>query len=182
MQELVTRIRNTDAPDAVVLLSHNGMDVDLKLASRVSGIDAILGGHTHDGFPRPLLINNAGGKTLVTNAGSNGKFLGVLDLDIGSGKVNGYRYRLLPVFSRLLPADPQMQAHIDSVRAPYTATLQEPLATAESLLYRRGNFNGTFDQLICDALMEVGGAEISLSPGFAGVQAFCPATPLRWNT
>lgn len=166
MQELVDRIRATEQPDAVIVLSHNGMDVDVKMASRVTGVDAILGGHTHDGVPEPLLIENSGGKTLVTNAGSNGKFLAVLDLDIGKGKINDYRYRLLPVFSDLLPADPEMQQFVTDVRAPYKAQLEEPLAVAESLLYRRGNFNGTFDQIICDALMEVGDAEISLSPGF----------------
>ena len=166
MQEMVNKIRSTERPDAVVVLSHNGMDVDVKMASRVSGVDVILGGHTHDGVPEPLLIENSIGKTLVTNAGSNGKFLAVLDLDIGEGKVNDYRYRLLPVFSDLLPADPRMQSFIDSVREPYLDRLNEPLAVAESLLYRRGNFNGTFDQILCDAMMAVGGAEIALSPGF----------------
>jgi len=166
MQEMVDRIRATEQPDAIIILSHNGMDVDVKMASRVSGVDAILGGHTHDGVPEPLLIENSGGKTLVTNAGSNGKFLAVLDLDIGKGKINDYRYRLLPVFSDLLPADPDMQRHIDEVRAPYEEQLSESLAVTESLLYRRGNFNGTFDQVICDALLEVGDAQISLSPGF----------------
>jgi len=124
MQELVDRIRIDEKPDAVIVLSHNGMDVDVKMASRVSGVDAILGGHTHDGVPKPLLIDNARGKTLVTNAGSNGKFLAVLDLDIGQGKVNDYRYRLMPVFSDLLPADAQMQAHIDTVRQPFLHRLQ----------------------------------------------------------
>lgn len=166
MQEIVDQIRATEKPDGVVVLSHNGMDVDVKMASRVSGIDAILGGHTHDGVPIPVVVENSGGTTLVTNAGSNGKFLAVLDLDLGDGRVNGYRYRLLPVFSELLPADPTMQHYIDSAREPYRQTLDEPLAVAESVLYRRGNFNGTFDQVICDALKEVGGAEISLSPGF----------------
>ncbi len=166
MQELVDHIRENEKVDAVIVLSHNGMDVDVKMASRVSGVDAILGGHTHDGVPHPLIIENAGGKTLVSNAGSNGKFLAVLDLDIGNGKVNDYRYRLLPVFANLLPADSAMQAYIDDVRKPYLDKLLEPLAVAESLLYRRGNFNGTFDQVICDALREVRGAEISLSPGF----------------
>ncbi len=166
LQELVERIRENEQPDAVIVLSHNGVDVDVKMASRVSGIDAILGGHTHDGIPQPIVVENARGKTLVTNAGSNGKFLAVLDLDIGEGKVNDFRYKLLPVFSKLLPADREMQAYIDGVREPYLEHLQEPLAVAESLLYRRGNFNGTFDQLICDALLEAGDAEISLSPGF----------------
>lgn len=166
MQELVDNIRATEKPDAVIVLSHNGMDVDVKMASRVSGVDAILGGHTHDGVPHPIVVENSAGKTLVTNAGSNGKFLAVLDLDIGKGKVNGYRYRLLPVFANLLPADAGMQAYIDSVRKPYLDKLEEPLAVAGTLLYRRGNFNGTFDQVICNALMEVGDAEISLSPGF----------------
>ena len=165
-QEMVNQIRSTERPDAVVVLSHNGMDVDVKMAGRVSGVDVILGGHTHDGVPEPLLIENSIGKTLVTNAGSNGKFLAVLDLDIGEGKVNDYRYRLLPVFSDLLPVDPGMQSFIDSVREPYLDRLNEPLAVAESLLYRRGNFNGTFDQILCDAMMAVGGAEIALSPGF----------------
>ena len=166
MQELVNEIRAEHRPDAVIVLSHNGMDVDVKMASVVTGIDFILGGHTHDAVPKPIVVSNPGGKTVVTNAGSNGKFLAVLDLDLGEAKVNNYRYRLLPVFSNLLPADAAMQAYIDEVRRPFLDKLSEPLAVAESLLYRRGNFNGTFDQVICDAMREVGGAEIALSPGF----------------
>ncbi len=166
MQSLVDQVRATEKPDAVILLSHNGMDVDIKLASVVSGIDVILGGHTHDGMPKPVPVKNAGGQTLVTNAGSNGKFLAVLDLDIAKGRVRDVRYRLLPVFANLLPADAEMQAYIDKVRAPYSETLSEKLAVADSLLYRRGNFNGTFDQLICEGLNAVLGAQISLSPGF----------------
>ncbi len=166
MQELVNEIRAEHRPDAVIVLSHNGMDVDIKMASVVTGVDAILGGHTHDAVPKPVMVNNPGGKTLVTNAGSNGKFLAVLDLDIGEGKVNDFRYRLLPVFSNMLPADAGMQAYIDEVRKPFADKLNEPLAVTESLLYRRGNFNGTFDQVICDAMRAVGDAEIALSPGF----------------
>lgn len=165
LQDLVNEVRAKGAR-AVVLLSHNGMDVDVKLAGRVRGIDAILGGHTHDGVPVPVVVSNGGGKTVVTNAGSNGKFLAVLDLDVSSSGVSDFRYRLLPVFSNLLPADAQMQNLIDRVRAPFAAKLREPLAVTEGLLYRRGNFNGTFDQLILDALMSVKGAEIGFSPGF----------------
>jgi sulfur-oxidizing protein SoxB len=166
LQELVDGIRADHAPAAVVLLSHNGMDVDLKLASEVRGVDAILGGHTHDGMPFPVLVDNPGGRTIVTNAGSNGKFIGVLDLDIGESGLRDFRYRLLPVFSDLLTADPTMADFIAGVRAPYLETLREPLAEAGALLYRRGNFNGTFDQVICDALRAVGDAQIALSPGF----------------
>ena len=150
----------------VALLSHNGMDVDLKLASRVTGIDVILGGHTHDAVPLPIAVRNAKGKTLVTNAGSNGKFLAVLDLDVRGGKVAAYRYRLLPVFANLLAPDPAMTKLIEEQRAPYEAKLSEELARTEALLYRRGNFNGSFDQLILDALLEAKGAEIAFSPGF----------------
>jgi len=163
---LVERIRANEGVDAVILLSHNGMDVDLKLASRVSGIDFILGGHTHDGIPVPVIVDNPGGKTVVTNAGSNGKFVAVLDIRFGASSIDGYRYRLFPVFANLLAPERTMQAHIDAVRAPYLDRLQEPLAVTESLLYRRGNFNGTFDQVICDALRNVLDAQISLSPGF----------------
>jgi sulfur-oxidizing protein SoxB len=166
LQQLVDSIRAEASPDAVLLLSHNGMDVDVKLASQVSGIDAILGGHTHDGVPTPLIVRNPGGKTIVTNAGSNGKFLGVLDLQFGAGGVVDFRYRLLPVFSELIPADPEMAEYIRQVRTPYREALDEPLAEAGTLLYRRGNFNGTFDQLICDAQRAVGDAQIALSPGF----------------
>ena len=165
MQKMIDEVRGNGA-QVVVLLSHNGMDVDLKMASRVRGIDAILGGHTHDGVPQPTLIRNADGTTLVSNAGSNGKFLAVLDFDVKGGKVSGYRYKLLPVFANLLPADTEMAAYIKQMRAPYAARLSEKLAVTEGLLYRRGNFNGTFDQLICDALMQVRGAEIAFSPGF----------------
>jgi len=150
----------------VVLLSHNGMDVDLKLAGRVRGIDAILGGHTHDGMPAAIEVANAGGRTLVTNAGSNGKFVGVLDLDVKGRAVTGYRYRLLPVFADLLDADVGMQALIDRVRAPHRDRLAEPLAVADDLLFRRGNFNGSFDEVILAALRDVQDAEIALSPGF----------------
>lgn len=148
------------------MLSHNGVDVDLKLASRVTGIDFIMGGHTHDPLPVPLIVSNRAGQTVVTNAGSNGKFLSVLDLDVRQGKLQGYRYRLLPVFSRLLPADPEMSHLIESVRAPFISRLNETLARTEGLLYRRGNFNGTFDELILKALLEVNDAEIAFSPGF----------------
>lgn len=165
MQDTVNEARAKGA-QAVVLLSHNGMDVDLKMASRVTGIDAILGGHTHDGVPVPVIVKNPGGQTIVTNAGSNGKFLGVLDLDVKDKKVVGFKYRLLPVFSKLLPADVAMSQLIASIRAPYEAKLSEKLAVTEGTLFRRGNFNGTFDQLILDALMEVRGAEIAFSPGF----------------
>jgi sulfur-oxidizing protein SoxB len=165
LQTLVDEVRAKGA-QVVVLLSHNGMDVDLKLASRVTGIDAILGGHTHDGVPAPIIVANRSGRTLVTNAGSNGKFLGVLDFEVIQGRIADYRYRLLPVFSNLLPADPAMQTLIDRVRAPYRARLEEKLAVTEGLLYRRGNFNGSFDQLIVDALLEVKGAQIAFSPGF----------------
>jgi sulfur-oxidizing protein SoxB len=165
MQKWVDEARGKGA-QVVVVLSHNGMDVDLKMASRVRGIDAIMGGHTHDGVPAPSVVRNAGGQTLVTNAGSNGKFLGVLDFDVKGGKVADFRYKLLPVFANLLPADPAMDAFVKKVRAPYEAKLNEKLAVTEGLLYRRGNFNGTFDQVICDALMKVKGADIAFSPGF----------------
>ena len=164
LQKIVDEVRAKGAR-AVVLLSHNGMDVDVKLAGRVRGIDAILGGHTHDGVPVPVIVPNAGGRTIVCNSGSNGKFLSVLDLEVKSSVVD-FRYRLLPVFSNLLPADRDMQALIERQRAPYQARLAEPLAVTEGLLYRRGNFNGTFDQLILDALMAVKGTEIAFSPGF----------------
>jgi sulfur-oxidizing protein SoxB len=169
LQKMVDEVRGKGA-QVVVLLSHNGMDVDLKLASRVRGIDAILGGHTHDGMPAPTVVKNPGGQTLVTNAGSNTKFLGVLDFDVRGGKVQGYRYKLMPIFANLLPADAEMQAYIDGVRAPYQAKLAEKLAVTEDLLYRRGNFNGSWDQVICDALMEVKGADLCFSPG------------VRWGT
>jgi S-sulfosulfanyl-L-cysteine sulfohydrolase len=166
MQEIVEKVREEEKPDLVVVISHNGMDVDLKMASRVTGIDVIFGGHTHDGMPAPTVVENASGKTLVTNAGSNGKFLGVMDLDVKDGKLRDYRYRLLPVFSNLLKPNAEMVKYIADVRAPYTGKLEEKLAVAEQTLFRRGNFNGTFDQVICDALMAVNDAQISLSPGF----------------
>ena len=177
MQKMVDEVRSKGA-QVVVLLSHNGMDVDLKLATRVRGIDAILGGHTHDGVPQPTLVKNAGGTTLVTNAGSNGKFLAVLDLDVKNGKVSDYRYKLLPVFSNLLPADPDVAAYIKRVRTPFEARLGERLAVTEGLLYRRGNFNGTFDQLICDALIKVRGADIAFSPGFRWGTSLLPGQPI----
>lgn len=165
LQKQINNVREQGA-QVVVLLSHNGMDVDIKLASRVTGLDAILGGHTHDGMPTAQEIKNSGGVTLVTNGGSNGKFLGVLDFDVRDGRIKDWQYRLLPVFSNLLPADADMRKLIARQRAPYAEKLSENLATTEGLLYRRGNFNGSFDQVIVDALMDVKDAEIAFSPGF----------------
>jgi sulfur-oxidizing protein SoxB len=178
LQKLVNALRTNDKVDAVVLLSHNGMDVDLKLASRVTGIDVILGGHTHDAIPQPIAVTNASGKTLVTNAGSNGKFLAVLDLDIAKGRVSDIRYRLFPVFTELLKPDPAMQALIDKVRKPYAETYAGKIATADRLLYRRGNFGGTVDQLICDSLRSEFDAEIALSPGFRWGVSMLPGQPM----
>ncbi|WP_439371847.1 thiosulfohydrolase SoxB [Bradyrhizobium sp. DASA03120] len=166
LQKHVDALRGIDKVDAVILLSHNGMDVDLKLASRVSGIDVILGGHTHDAVPQPVPVKNAGGTTLVTNAGSNGKFLGVIDLALDKGKVSDVRYRLLPVYSELLKPDPAMAELIGRVRAPHVADWSEKIATPDRLLYRRGNFTGPMDELICTALRTELDAEIALSPGF----------------
>jgi len=165
MQMMVDKARGEGA-QVVVVLSHNGMDGDIKMASRVTGIDAIMGGHTHDGVPAPVIVTNGGGKTLVTNAGSNSKFLGVLDFDVQGGKVRDFRYKLMPIFANLLPADAEMAAYINKARAPYEAKLSETLAISEGLLYRRGNFNGSWDQLIVDGLMAVKDAEIAFSPGF----------------
>lgn len=177
LQKVVDEARAKGA-HAVILLSHNGMDVDLKLAGRVNGIDAILGGHTHDAVPAPVLIRNRAGTTLVTNAGCNGKFLAVLDLDVRNKRVARYQYRLLPVFANLLEPDRDMQQLIDKIRAPYEKQLTETLATSEGLLYRRGNFNGTFDQLILDALMAVKDAEIAFSPGFRWGTTILPNQPI----
>jgi S-sulfosulfanyl-L-cysteine sulfohydrolase len=161
LQRRIDEVRARGAR-AVVLLSHNGSHVDLKLAQRVRGIDVILGGHTHDAMPRPVRV----GSTLVTNAGSNGKFVGVLDLQVDGTGVKDYRYRLLPVFSKLLEEDRDMAAYIGQVRQPFQEKLGEKLAVSEGLLYRRGSFNGTFDQLIADALLKEKDAEIAFSPGF----------------
>ena len=177
LQRVVEEARRKGA-QAVVLLSHNGMDTDLKLASRVTGIDAILGGHTHDAVPQPVQVKNRGGTTLVTNAGSNGKFLGVLELDVRGGAVKSTRYRLLPVFANLLDADADMTALIRKHRAPHEAKLNEKLAVSEGLLFRRGNFNGSFDQLILDALLEIKDAEIAFSPGFRWGTSILPGEPI----
>ncbi|MEP3430295.1 MAG: thiosulfohydrolase SoxB [Roseibium sp.] len=152
----------SEGADVVVLLSHNGFDVDRKLASRVDGIDVILTGHTHDALPEPVIVND----TLVIASGSNGKFVSRLDLDVKEGAVTGYKFRLIPIFSDVITPDPEMATLIGEVRAPYEADLSRILGKTEDLLYRRGNFNGTFDDLICQALLEERDAQIALSPGF----------------
>ena len=180
LQKMVDEVRAKGAK-VVVLLSHNGMDVDLKMATRVTGIDAIFGGHTHDGVPQPVTVKNAGGQTLVTNAGSNGKFLAVLDFDVRGGKVQDFRYKLMPIFSNLLPADADMSALIDKVRAPHKSKLEEKLAVSEGLLYRRGNFTGSWDQLILDAIMEVQAADIGFSPGFRWGTTILPGQAITFE-
>ena len=166
MQKLVATLRDKDKVDCVLLLSHNGMDVDLKLASRINGVDVILGGHTHDAVPQPVAVKNAGGSTLVTSAGSNGKFLAVLDLELAKGKVGGVRYRLLPVYSELLKPDAAMKALVEQLHASHSKSWSDTIANADRLLYRRGNFSGPMDQMICDALRRELDCEIALSPGF----------------
>jgi sulfur-oxidizing protein SoxB len=161
-QKLVDELRQARRADVVVLLSHNGLGTDLKMAARVRGIDVILGGHTHDGLPRPIAV----GKTLVINSGAHGKFLSRLDLDVRGGGVAGHRYKLIPVLSKYVPADPEMARLIREIRAPHEARLAERLAVSETLLYRRGNFNGSFDEIILDALLKQFDAEVAFSPGF----------------
>ncbi|WP_455196465.1 thiosulfohydrolase SoxB [Kaarinaea lacus] len=177
LQRAVNNARD-DGAEVVVLLSHNGMDIDLKLANRIRGIDAIMGGHTHDAVPTAVEVANAGGKTLVINSGTSGKFLSVLDLDVRKGKIKGYKYHLVPVFSNLLEPDPQMAAHIEKVRAPYEKQLSEVLAVNEDILYRRGTFTGTFDQIIVDALMKTQDTQLAFSPGFRWGTTILPGSPI----
>ncbi len=178
MQKMVDKARASGA-QVVVVLSHNGMDVDLKMASRVTGIDFILGGHTHDAVPAPSLVRNPAGRTFVINSGSHGKFLGVLDIKMSRRRVTGHRFSLLPVFSEVIPADQRMSEHIKRVRAPYRERLDEHLATTGDLLYRRGNFNGTFDQVIVDAMMAVQDVPIAFSPGFRWGTSLLPGSSIR---
>ena len=164
-QAMVDQARDEGA-QVVVMLSHNGMDIDLKMASRITGVDAILGGHTHDAIPIAKPVKNRSGQTLVINSGSNGKFLSVLDLEVRNGKVRDFHYRLVPIFSNLIEPDRAMAEHVKKVRAPFLHKLTKKLAVSDELLYRRGTFNGTFDQLIVDSLLKGKGTEIAFSPGF----------------
>lgn len=165
MQEVVDEVR-AEGVDLVVCLSHNGFDVDRKMAGRVKGIDVILTGHTHDAVPEPIVI----GDTIMIASGSNGKFVSRIDLDVRDGRMMGFRHKLIPVFSDVIAPDPAMAALIDAERAPFQAQLEEKIGTTESLLYRRGNFNGTWDDLICDAILSERDAQIAMSPG------------VRWGT
>ena len=165
MQEMVDEVRDAGA-DLVVCLSHNGFDVDRKMAGRVKGIDVILTGHTHDAVPEPILI----GDTIMIASGSNGKFVSRVDLDVRDGRMMGFRHKLIPIFSDVIAPDPEMAAVIDAERAPFKAELEEEIGTTETLLYRRGNFNGTWDDLICDAIRSERDAQIAMSPG------------VRWGT
>ena len=181
MQELVDTIREEEKPDAVIVLSHNGFDVDQKMAEVCSGIDFIMGGHTHDGVPEAVPVKNEKGTTYVCNAGSNGKFLNVLDLDIQNGKIKDFKFTLLPIFSDLVPEDKEMKEYIAQVRKPFLKDLNRTIATTEETLFRRGNFNGSWDQIICDALIDVKGADISLSPGFRWGTTVMPGQDITFD-
>ncbi len=180
MQEIVDQVRNEGA-ECVVVLSHNGFDVDKKMATIVSGIDVILSGHTHDALPEPVLS----GETLIIASGSNGKFVSRVDLDIRDGRMMGYRHKLIPIFSDVIEPDADMTALIDEQRAPYEEQLSEVIGQTESLLYRRGNFNGSWDDLICDALLSERDAEIALSPGVRWGPSLIPGQDITrediWN-
>ena len=179
-QEMVDEVRDAGA-DLVVLLSHNGFDVDKKMAGQVQGIDVILSGHTHDALPEPVLV----GETIIVATGSNGKFVSRVDLDVQDGRMMGFRHKLIPIFSDVIEPDAEMTAQIDADRAPYEDKLQEVLGTADGLLYRRGNFNGTWDDLICDALLQERDADIALSPGVRWGPSILPGQPITredlWN-
>ena len=174
-------VREEEKPDAVIVLSHNGYDTDKKMAEVVTGIDFIMGGHTHDGVPEAYPVKNESGTTYVCNAGSNGKFLNVLDLDVKGGKIVGHKFTLLPIFSDLIPEDPKMKKYIEDVRAPFKKDLDRVIATTEQTLFRRGNFNGSWDQIICDALIDVKGADISLSPGFRWGTTVMPGQDITFD-
>ncbi|BAK72568.1 MAG: thiosulfohydrolase SoxB [Arcobacter sp.] len=181
MQEIVNKIKEEEKPDAIIVLSHNGFDTDKKMAEVVSGIDFIMGGHTHDGVPEAVPVKNATGTTYVCNAGSNGKFLNVLDLDIQNGKIKDFKFTLLPIFSDLITEDKDMKKYIEDVRLPYLKELTREIATTEQTLFRRGNFNGSWDQIICDALLEVKEAQISLSPGFRWGTSVMPGQAITFD-
>ena len=181
MQALVNKIKEEEKPDAVIVLSHNGFDTDKKMAEICTGIDFIMGGHTHDGVPEAGPIKNANGTTYVCNAGSNGKFLNVLDLDIQNGKIKDFKFTLLPIFSDLIPENKEMKKYIEEVRLPFLKELTRPIATTEQTLFRRGNFNGSWDQIICDALLEVKEAQISLSPGFRWGTSVMPGQTITFD-
>ncbi|WP_172294598.1 thiosulfohydrolase SoxB [Pseudoruegeria sp. HB172150] len=180
MQEMVDEVRGQGA-ELVVVLSHNGFDVDRKMAGIVSGIDVILSGHTHDALPEPVVV----GETIIIASGSNGKFVSRVDLDVRDGQMLGFRHKLIPVFSDVIAPDPAMTTVIDEIRAPYLADLEEVVGTTDSLLYRRGNFNGSWDDLICQALLEEREAEIALSPGVRWGPSLMPGDPIKrediWN-
>ena len=180
LQETVDKVKDKYKPALVVVLSHNGIDVDKKLASRVSGIDIIFGGHTHDAVPKPIIIKNNSGKTLVTNSGCNGKFISFIDIKF-SGKSYTYNYNLLPILSNEVKPNQQMQSFIDSVSNPYKKLLSETIGYADDTLYRRSNFNGTFDDLLCDSMNTVLDSEISLSPGFRWGPSLTPNQPITMS-
>ena len=181
MQELVDTIKEEEKPDAIIVLSHNGFDVDQKMANVCTGIDFIMGGHTHDGVPEAVPVKNELGTTYVCNAGSNGKFLNVLDLNIQNGKIKDFKFTLLPIFSNLIEEDKEMKEYIAGVRKPFLKDLNREIATTDETLFRRGNFNGSWDQIICDALIDVKGADISLSPGFRWGTTVMPGQPITFD-
>ncbi|MBU2866877.1 thiosulfohydrolase SoxB [Pacificibacter marinus] len=160
MQEVVDEVRGQGA-ELVVLLSHNGFDVDKKMAGLVKGIDVVLSGHTHDALPEPVLV----GETIIVASGSNGKFVSRVDLDVRDGRMMGFRHKLIPIFSDVIEPDKAVTELIDAQRAPYEAAMSEVIGETDGVLYRRGNFNGTWDDLICDALLSEREADIALSPG-----------------
>ncbi|MCI5112569.1 MAG: thiosulfohydrolase SoxB [Marivita sp.] len=180
MQAMVDEVRAQGA-ECVVCLSHNGFDVDKSMASKVTGIDVILSGHTHDALPEPVLV----GETIIVASGSNGKFVSRVDLDIQNGRMMGFRHKLIPIFADVIEPDQEMAALIDEQRAPYKDQLEEVIGQTDSLLYRRGNFNGTWDDLICDALMSEREADIAMSPGVRWGPSLIPGDNITrediWN-
>ena len=177
LQATIDNVKSTYKPNLIVVLSHNGIDVDKKLASRVEGIDIIFGGHTHDAVPKPIIVKNKSGQTLVTNSGCNGKFLSMIDIKFTTNSYT-YDYKLLPILSNEITENREMMRFINKVSEPYNKMLSKTIGHADDALYRRSNFNGTFDDLICDSLNAVLDSQISLSPGFRWGPSLSPNQPI----
>lgn len=176
MQKQVDAVRAAGA-ELVVVLSHNGFDVDRKMARLVKGIDVILTGHTHDAVPEAVKV----GTTLLISSGSHGKFVSRLDLDVQDKRIKDFRFRLIPVFSDWIAPDPEMAAKIAQVRKPYAGDLARVLGRTEGLLYRRGNIAGTLDDVYTAALLAERDAEIALSPGIRWGNSLLPGQDITFE-
>ena len=143
--------------DLIIAITHQGVDEDSILAANVTGLDVIVGGHSHTRLPVPKLINNV----IIVQAGSNCENLGVLDLTVENDHVVKYNGRLLQLWARE-GRTTRLSAFIDSLKTEIDKAYSEVIATLKDD-WKRGSGETRIGNFITGAMVEAAHAEIGFT-------------------